>query len=186
MLESLRNSKIEWAVTRHEQTAAFMAATYGGFFTVRPRMWIAQFAVLGRSTSRPRPPYPDLGAIPLVMTTGQMAIMSGWEERFQLVDVIASTKPLAKRLREIVSSAIIPRWFAMRFVSPRGRAMRTYFGDEEAANSQGPSQDPMLNIIEQLERRRTPIAARSKRDGSIFDTFDIHLHGDRETEFFYV
>jgi acetolactate synthase-1/2/3 large subunit len=29
VLESLRNSKIKFVVTRHEQSAAFMAATYG-------------------------------------------------------------------------------------------------------------------------------------------------------------
>jgi protocatechuate 3,4-dioxygenase alpha subunit len=55
-----------------------------------------------------------------------------------------------------------------------------YFGDEETANSQ----DPVLNIIEQPERRRMLIATRSERDGAAVYTFDIHLQGDRETVFF--
>jgi protocatechuate 3,4-dioxygenase alpha subunit len=57
-----------------------------------------------------------------------------------------------------------------------------YFGDEEAANSQ----DPVLNIIEQPERRRTLIAPRSERGGAIVYTFEINLQGDRETVFFDV
>src|SRR5258706_1479893 len=70
-------------------------------------------------------------------------------------------------------------WLASRGINI-GLTTRMYFGDEEAANSQ----DPVLNIIEQPERRRTLIAARSERDGAIVYTFDIYLHGDRETEFF--
>jgi len=54
--------------------------------------------------------------------------------------------------------------------------------DEEAANSE----DPVLNIIEQPERRKTLIAPRSERDGATVYTFDIHLQGDRETVFFDV
>ena len=52
--------------------------------------------------------------------------------------------------------------------------------DEEAANAQ----DPVLNIIEQPERRKTLIAPRSVRDGATVYTFDIHLQGERETVFF--
>src|SRR5260221_4616430 len=70
-------------------------------------------------------------------------------------------------------------WLASRGINI-GLATRMYFGDEEAANSQ----DPVLNIIEQPERRRTLIAARSERDGAIVYTFDIYLQGDRETAFF--
>jgi protocatechuate 3,4-dioxygenase alpha subunit len=46
-----------------------------------------------------------------------------------------------------------------------------YFGDEEAANAQ----DLVLNIIEQPERRKTLIAAKSVRDGATIYTFDIYL-----------
>lgn len=31
VLESLRNSKIDWVLTRHEKATASMAATYGGW-----------------------------------------------------------------------------------------------------------------------------------------------------------
>ncbi len=61
-----------------------------------------------------------------------------------------------------------------------GLATRMYFGDEGVANGD----DPVLNIIEQPERRKTLIAPRSDRDGAVVYTFDIHLQGDHETVFF--
>jgi len=72
-------------------------------------------------------------------------------------------------------------WLASRGINI-GLATRMYFGDEEAANAE----DPVLNIIEQPERRKTLIAPRSERAGTIVYTFDIHLQGDRETVFFDV
>ncbi|PJG50356.1 acetolactate synthase large subunit [Bradyrhizobium forestalis] len=106
VLESLRSSKIEWVLTRHEQAAAFMAATYGRF-TGRPGVCIAACGpgALNLSTGAA---YAHLGAMPMVMITGQKAIMSNREGLFQLVDVIASMKPLTKLSRQIVSSASIP------------------------------------------------------------------------------
>ena len=72
-------------------------------------------------------------------------------------------------------------WIASRGINI-GLATRMYFGDEEAANAD----DPVLNIIEQPERRQTLIAARigARRTGVY--TFDIYLGGERETVFFDV
>jgi protocatechuate 3,4-dioxygenase alpha subunit len=72
-------------------------------------------------------------------------------------------------------------WIVSRGINI-GLATRMYFGDEAAANEQ----DPVLNIIEQPERRKTLIAPRSERDGVTIYTFDIHLQGERETVFFDV
>jgi protocatechuate 3,4-dioxygenase alpha subunit len=72
-------------------------------------------------------------------------------------------------------------WLAARGINI-GLATRMYFGDEQAANAS----DPVLNIIEQPERRQTLIAARSERNGEVVYTFDIHLQGERETVFFDV
>jgi protocatechuate 3,4-dioxygenase, alpha subunit len=44
----------------------------------------------------------------------------------------------------------------------------------------------VLNIIEQPERRKTLIAAKSLRSGQTVYTFDIFLQGERETVFFDV
>jgi protocatechuate 3,4-dioxygenase alpha subunit len=72
-------------------------------------------------------------------------------------------------------------WLAARGINT-GLATRMYFGDEEAANSD----DPVLRIIEQPERRKTLIAQRSEREGQVVYTFDIYLQGERETVFFDV
>jgi protocatechuate 3,4-dioxygenase, alpha subunit len=72
-------------------------------------------------------------------------------------------------------------WIAARGINI-GLATRMYFGDEDAANSQ----DPVLNIIEQAERRKTLIAPRSVREGTTVYTFDIYLQGKGETVFFEV
>jgi len=70
-------------------------------------------------------------------------------------------------------------WLAARGINI-GLATRMYFGDEEAANAE----DPVLNIIEQPERRATLIAPRAVRGGEVVYTFDIHLQGQLETVFF--
>ena len=72
-------------------------------------------------------------------------------------------------------------WIAARGINI-GLATRMYFDDEAAANAE----DPVLNIIEQPERRQTLIARRSARDGGVTYTFDIFLQGERETVFFDV
>ena len=72
-------------------------------------------------------------------------------------------------------------WIVARGINV-GLATRMYFADEAAANAD----DPVLNIIEQPERRQTLIAARSERDGQAVHTFDIFLGGERETVFFDV
>jgi protocatechuate 3,4-dioxygenase, alpha subunit len=72
-------------------------------------------------------------------------------------------------------------WIASRGINI-GLATRMYFGDEAVANAG----DPVLNIIEQPERRQTLIAIRSERDGQTVFTFDLHLGGERETVFFDV
>ena len=105
-VESLRTSSIELVITRHEQAAAFMAATHGRL-TGRPGVCIATLGpgALNFSTGAA---YAHLGAMPMIMLTGQKAIMTARQARFQIVDVIASMKPLTKMTRQIVSAPSIP------------------------------------------------------------------------------
>ncbi len=106
VVESLRKSKIELVLTRHEQAAAFMAATHGRL-TGKPGVCIATLGpgALNFSTGAA---YAHLGAMPMILITGQKAIMSAKQARFQIVDVVASMKPLTKMTRQIVSPASIP------------------------------------------------------------------------------
>jgi acetolactate synthase-1/2/3 large subunit len=106
VVESLRNSRIKLVLTRHEQAAAFMAATHGRL-TGKPGVCISTLGpgALNLSTGAA---YAHLGAMPMVMITGQKAIMTAKQARFQIVDVIASMRPLTKLARQIVSAASIP------------------------------------------------------------------------------
>src|SRR6267378_2325867 len=106
VLESLRNSSIKLILTRHEQGAAFMAATYGRL-TGRPGVCIATLGpgALNLTTGAA---YALLGAMPMVMITGQKGIMNRKQARFQVVDIVATMTPLTKMARQIVSAATIP------------------------------------------------------------------------------
>src|SRR4051794_35047186 len=105
-VESLRTSSIELVITRHEQAAAFMAATHGRL-TGKPGVCISTLGpgALNFSTGAA---YAHLGSMPMIMLTGQKAIMTARQARFQIVDVIASMKPLTKMTRQIVSAPSIP------------------------------------------------------------------------------
>ncbi len=106
VVESLRNSSIELIVTRHEQGAAFMAATYGRL-TGKPGVCMTTLGpgALNLTTGAA---YALLGAMPMVMITGQKGIMSSRQAGFQIVDVVGAFKPLTKMSRQIVSAATIP------------------------------------------------------------------------------
>jgi acetolactate synthase-1/2/3 large subunit len=106
VVESLRKSSIELILTRHEQAAAFMAATYGRL-TGKPGVCISTLGpgALNLSTGAA---YALLGAMPMIMITGQKGVLSARQARFQMVDTIAAMKPLTKLSRQIVSAPMIP------------------------------------------------------------------------------
>jgi acetolactate synthase I/II/III large subunit len=106
VVESLRTSKIELVVTRHEQAAAFLAATYGRL-TGKPGVCLATLGP-GALNLVTGAAYAHLGAMPMVLITGQKGIMSSRQARFQIVDMIATMRPLTKSTRQIVSVATIP------------------------------------------------------------------------------
>src|SRR6201996_3071611 len=106
VVESLRSSSIKLILTRHEQGAAFMAATYGRL-TGKPGVCITTLGpgALNLTTAAA---YALLGAMPMIMITGQKGILSSRQAQFQIVDIVAVMKPLTKLARQIVSPATIP------------------------------------------------------------------------------
>ena len=106
VVEALRTSKIELVVTRHEQPAAFTAATYGRL-TGKPGVCIATLGP-GALNFTTGAAYALLGAMPMVMITGQKGILSRRQARFQVVDIVSTMAPLTKMARQIVSAATIP------------------------------------------------------------------------------
>jgi acetolactate synthase-1/2/3 large subunit len=106
VVESIRKSSIELVVTRHEQAAAFMAATHGRL-TGKPGVCITTLGpgALNLSTGAA---YALLGAMPMIMITGQKGILSSRQAQFQIVDIVSVMRPLTKVTRQIVSPTMIP------------------------------------------------------------------------------
>src|SRR6516165_6264579 len=106
LVEALRRSTIELVLTRHEQAAAFMAATHGRL-TGRPGVCMTTLGpgALNLTTGAA---YALLGGMPMVMITGQKGILSRKQARFQVVDMVSTMTPLTKMAHQIVSCTTIP------------------------------------------------------------------------------
>ena len=106
LLESLRTSTIELVLTRHEQAAAFMAATWGRL-TGEPGVCLSTLGP-GATNLLTGAAYAQLGAMPMLMITGQKPIRHGKQGRFQILDVVATMRPLTKSARQLVHAGKIP------------------------------------------------------------------------------
>jgi acetolactate synthase-1/2/3 large subunit len=106
LLESLRTSSIKLVLTRHEQGAGFMAATYGRL-TGKPGVCLATLGPGATNLVTPAA-YAQLGGMPLLMITGQKPIKSSKQGRFQIVDIVGMMKPITKFAQQIVNVNNIP------------------------------------------------------------------------------
>ncbi len=105
-LDSLRTSKIELILTRHEQAAGFMAATYGRL-TGKAGVCLSTLGP-GATNFVTAAAYAQLGAMPMMMITGQKPIKASKQGRFQIVDVVAMMRPITKYAKQIVNGNTIP------------------------------------------------------------------------------
>jgi acetolactate synthase-1/2/3 large subunit len=101
-LDSLKNSKIKFVLTRHEQAAAFMAATYGRM-TGKTGVCLSTLGP-GATNFVTGAAYSQLGAMPMLMITGQKPINANKQGRFQIVDIVRMMKPITKSSKQIVDS----------------------------------------------------------------------------------
>jgi acetolactate synthase-1/2/3 large subunit len=106
LLESLRTSKIKLVITRHEQAAGFMAATVGRL-TGKIGVCLSTLGP-GATNFVTAAAYAQLGAMPMMMITGQKPIMKSKQARFQIIDVVGMMEPVTKYARQIVHGANIP------------------------------------------------------------------------------
>jgi len=106
LVEALRESDIRLIVTRHEQGAGFMAACYGRL-TGKPGVCLSTLGPGATNLVTPAA-YAELGAMPLVMITGQKPIKSSKQGHFQILDVVDIMQPVTRYTRQIVSAATIP------------------------------------------------------------------------------
>ncbi|HVJ92691.1 MAG TPA: acetolactate synthase large subunit [Labilithrix sp.] len=102
LLESLRTSNIRFVVTRHEQAAGIMAATWGRL-TGKAGVCLSTLGP-GATNLVTAAAYAELGAMPMLMITGQKPIRISKQGQFQLVDVVRMMQPLTKYTQTIVSA----------------------------------------------------------------------------------
>ena len=106
-LDSLsRSSKIRLILTRHEQGAGFMAATYGRH-TGKAGVCLATLGP-GATNLVTAAAYAQLGGMPMLMVTGQKPIKSSKQGRFQILDVVDMMRPITKFTHQLASADNIP------------------------------------------------------------------------------
>jgi len=99
-LDSLQHSSIKLILTRHEQGAGFMAATYGRL-TGKPGVCLATLGPGATNFVTPAA-YAQLGGMPMMMITGQKPIKSSKQGRFQIVDIVTMMRPITKFTKQVV------------------------------------------------------------------------------------
>lgn len=106
LLNSLKDSSIRLILTRHEQAAGFMAATYG---RLTGKSGVA-LSTLGPGATNlvTAAAYSQLAAMPMVMITGQKPVKHSKQGKFQILDVVEMMRPLTKYTHSIVSGNNIP------------------------------------------------------------------------------
>ncbi|MDV3502514.1 acetolactate synthase large subunit [Marinobacter sp. M-5] len=105
-LEALRESSITLVLNRHEQAAGFMAATYGRL-TGRVGVCLSTLGP-GATNLVTAAAYAQLGAMPMMMISGQKPIKSSKQGLFQILDVVDLMRPLTKYTRQISNANTVP------------------------------------------------------------------------------
>ncbi|HEX2897845.1 MAG TPA: acetolactate synthase large subunit, partial [candidate division Zixibacteria bacterium] len=104
-LEAVRESKIEFVLTRHEQGAGFMADVYGRL-TGRAGVCLA---TLGPGATNLFTPVADayLDRAPLVAITGQSATTQSHKESHQYIDIVSMFRSITKWNTRIASAEVV-------------------------------------------------------------------------------
>jgi acetolactate synthase I/II/III large subunit len=144
-LDSLKNSRIKLILTRHEQGAGFMAATYGRL-TGKPGVCLATLGPGATNFTTPAA-YAQLGAMPMLMITGQKPIKKSKQGRFQIVDIVDLFRPITKYTRQIVNGNHIPSMVREAFriaIQERPGAVHLELPEDIAAEE---SQDRIFDVV---------------------------------------
>lgn len=105
-LEALRKSKIKIIVTRHEQTAGFMAATVGRL-TGSPGVCLTTLGP-GATNAITAVAYAQLGGMPTLFITGQKGIHTSKQGHFQIINTVEILSPITKYTKQIVGGDSVP------------------------------------------------------------------------------
>ena len=101
LLDSIKNSSIEFILTRNEQTAVFMAATYGRFTW---KIGVALATLWPWATNMVTwVAYATLWWMPVMVITWQKPIKNSKQWQFQIIDIVSMMRPITKYSKTIVS-----------------------------------------------------------------------------------
>jgi acetolactate synthase I/II/III large subunit len=145
LLDSIWKSSIELILTRNEQTAVFMAATYGRF-TGEPGIALATLWP-GATNMVTGVAYAQLWGLPVIVITGQKPIKKSKQGQFQIIDVVAMMKPITKYATSIVSANRIPYILENAFkiaTSERPGAVHLELPEDIAWEDSGSEFSPLL------------------------------------------
>jgi len=148
MLDALRKSSIRFIVTRHEQAAVFMAATYG---RLSGHAGVAMATLgPGATNTLTGAAFAQLGGMPLLIVTGQKPIKTGKQGAFQIIDVVGMMRPITKRASTIVSAEKIPSAVRQAFKvaeAERPGAVHIEFPEDIAGEEVPKSLVPLSRIL---------------------------------------
>jgi len=105
LVEALRQSSIDLVITRHEQAAGFMAACHGRL-TGKSGVCLSTLGP-GATNLVTATAYAQLGAMPMVMITGQKPIKTSKQGHFQILDVVNLMQPVTHYAKQIVSAETV-------------------------------------------------------------------------------
>lgn len=107
LLDSIRKSwKIDFILTRNEQTAVFMAATY---WRLTGEIWVALATLWPGATNMVTwVAYAQLWGFPVLVITWQKPIKKSKQWLFQIIDVVSMMKPITKFATTIISPSKVP------------------------------------------------------------------------------
>ncbi len=105
VLQALEDSSMEFIITRHEQAAAFMAATAGRLTGV-PGVALSTLGP-GATNLVTGAAYAQLGAMPMLMITGQKPIRHSKQGSFQIIDVVDMMTPITKYSKQLVEGKMV-------------------------------------------------------------------------------
>ncbi|MGB5919619.1 acetolactate synthase large subunit [Arcobacter sp.] len=146
-LESLRKSNIKLILTRHEQGAGFMAATYGRL-TGKVGVCISTLGP-GATNFATAAAYAQLGGMPMMMITGQKPIKKSKQGRFQIIDIVGMMKPMTKFAKQIVNGNNIPSMVREAFkvaTAERPGAVHLELPEDIAEEEAGDHVYPVRNV----------------------------------------
>ena len=171
ILDSLKNSSIKLILTRHEQGAGFMAATYGRM-TGQPGVCMATLGPGATNLVTPAA-YGYLGAMPMVLITGQKPIKKSKQGQFQICDIVEMMKPITKYTKQVVHGNTIPtivreafrlaseeRPGAVHIEVPEDIAREntnTSLMSPNLARRSGPDEKAIKEAVEMIESAKKPL-----------------------------